>query len=144
MDRGKAWGVNEFLLVQWRAPLASEAPEFVVAITFALRRRAGLALGSLLSARLNQGTLLVGMIPGVYAVSAGPLPPPLPMSGFQMQEILLTAAQSLLAVVLLATLQPEPGGSGAACSGGQIRRAGRLFGRRIVPVPVQLLQYAAG
>jgi len=102
---GKAFGINEFLLVQWLAPLASEAPEFVVAIMFALRGRAGLALGSLLSAKLNQWTLLVGMIPGVYAVSAGTLHHPMPMSGFQMQEVLLTAAQSLLAVVMLATLR---------------------------------------
>ncbi len=102
---GKAFGINEFLLVQWLAPLASEAPEFVVAILFALRAEAGLALGSLLSAKLNQWTLLVGMIPGVFAVSAGTLQHPLPMGHFQMQEIFLTAAQSLLAVVILSTLR---------------------------------------
>lgn len=102
---GKAFGISEFLLVQWLAPLASEAPEFVVAIMFALRARAGLALGSLLSAKLNQWTLLVGMIPGVFALSHGAIDHPIPMGGFQMQEILLTAAQSLLAVVLLATLR---------------------------------------
>ncbi len=105
LGTGKAFGINEFLLVQWLAPLASEAPEFVVAILFALRGRAGLALGSLLSAKLNQWTLLVGMIPGVYAVSSGTLQHPLPMGNFQMQEIWLTAAQSLLAVVMLATLR---------------------------------------
>ncbi len=102
---GKAFGISEFLLVQWLAPLASEAPEFVVAIMFALRARAGLALGSLLSAKLNQWTLLVGMIPWVYALSSGTLAHPLPMGRFQMEEILLTAAQSLLAVVMVATLR---------------------------------------
>jgi cation:H+ antiporter len=101
---GKAFGINEFLLVQWLAPIASEAPEFVVAIMFALRKRAGLALGSLLSAKLNQWTLLVGMIPWVYAVSSGSLASPLPMGQFQMEEIFLTAAQSVLAVVMVATL----------------------------------------
>ena len=68
---GKILGINEFLLVQWLAPIASEAPEFIVALMFAFRGNAGLALGSLLSSKLNQWTLLVGMIPGVYAVSSG-------------------------------------------------------------------------
>lgn len=40
------------------------------------------------------------MIPGVYALSSGTLTP-IPMGAFQMQEILLTAAQSLFAVALL-------------------------------------------
>jgi cation:H+ antiporter len=98
---GKVFGINEFLLIQWLAPIASEAPEFTVAIMFALRGQAGIALGSLLSAKLNQWTLLVGMIPGVYGLSSGSLATPIPMGSFQLQEILLTAAQSLLAVVLL-------------------------------------------
>ncbi|MBM3500638.1 MAG: sodium:calcium antiporter [Armatimonadetes bacterium] len=102
---GKVLGINEFFLVQWLAPIASEAPEFAVAVMFALRAKAGLALGSLISSKLNQWTLLVGMIPAVYAVSAGTLAHPLPMDELQMHEILLTAAQSLLAVVMLAALR---------------------------------------
>jgi len=98
---GKLLGINEFLLVQWLAPIASEAPEFIVALMFALRGNAGLALGSLLSSKLNQWTLLVGMIPGVYAVSFGSFWPPMNMDSHQLQEILLTAAQSLFAVALL-------------------------------------------
>jgi len=102
---GRLFGINEFLLVQWLAPIASEAPEFIVAIMFALRGMAGLALGSLLSSKLNQWTLLVGMIPGVYGVSSGSFATPMPLSGLQMHEILLTAAQSLLAVGLVAGLR---------------------------------------
>lgn len=102
---GKALHINEFLLVQWLAPVASEAPEFIVAISFALRGKAGLALGSLLSAKLNQWTLLVGTIPAVYAVSHGSINHPIPMGATQMHEILLTAAQSLLGVVILSTLR---------------------------------------
>jgi cation:H+ antiporter len=98
---GKAFGINEFFLVQWLAPLASETPEFVVAIMFSLRGQAGVALGSLLSAKLNQWTLLVGMIPGVFALSHGSLDHPIPMGAFQMDELLLTAAQSALAVLIL-------------------------------------------
>ena len=102
---GRIIGVSEFLLVQWLAPIASEAPEFIVALMFAARGRAGLALGSLISSKLNQWTLLVGMIPGVYGVSSGSFAAPIPLDAVQMHEILLTAAQSLLAVGLLAGLR---------------------------------------
>ncbi|MDY0039840.1 MAG: hypothetical protein RBS57_05965 [Desulforhabdus sp.] len=108
---GKVFGINEFLLVQWLAPIASEAPEFTVAIMFALRGHAGVALGSLLSAKLNQWTLLVGMIPGVYGISSASLESPIPMGSFQMHEILLTAAQSLLAVILLIRMRLGPKGA---------------------------------
>ena len=102
---GKMLGVNEFLLVQWLAPIASEAPEFIVALMFAFRGNAGLALGSLLSSKLNQWTLLVGMIPGVYAVSSGGLSPSINLDTHQFQEILLTAGQSIFAVALLLDLR---------------------------------------
>ena len=102
---GKLLGVNEFLLVQWLAPIASEAPEFIVALMFAFRGNAGLALGSLLSSKLNQWTLLVGMIPGVYAVSSGGLSPSINLDTHQFQEILLTAGQSIFAVALLLDLR---------------------------------------
>lgn len=105
VNTGAMLRIDRFLLVQWLAPIASEAPEFVLAIMFALRGQASMALGSLISAKLNQWTLLVGMIPGVYALSHGSLEHPIPMSAFQMDEILLTAAQSLLGVVILASLR---------------------------------------
>lgn len=102
---GKLLGINEFLLVQWLAPIASEAPEFIVAIMFAFRGNASLALGSLLSSKLNQWTLLVGMIPGVYAISSGSATIPIQLDTHQFQEILLTAGQSLFAVSLLLNLR---------------------------------------
>jgi cation:H+ antiporter len=105
IQTGSIFHISQFLLVQWLAPIASEAPEFIVAIIFSLRGKAGLALGSLLSAKLNQWTLLVGMIPGVYAISHGGVRHSIPMNSFQMHEILLTAAQSLLAVIMLAALR---------------------------------------
>jgi cation:H+ antiporter len=70
-----------------------------------------MALGSLISSKLNQWTLLVGMIPGVFAVSHGSLDHPLPMDSLQMHEIFLTAAQSLMAVVLLASMRLGLGGA---------------------------------
>jgi cation:H+ antiporter len=102
---GRLLHINEFLLVQWLAPIASEMPEFVVALMFAWRLRAGLGLGSLLSSKVNQWTLLVGMIPWAFALATGQLGAALPMGSLQMNEILLTAAQSLLAVVMLAGLR---------------------------------------
>lgn len=106
---GKVYGINEFLLVQWLAPIASEAPEFIVAIMFVLRGNAATAMGSLLSSKLNQWTLLVGMIPGVYGIASGGFTVPLPLGPYQLHEIFLTAAQSLLAVALLASLSLGPG-----------------------------------
>ncbi len=105
VQTGAVLGVDEFLLVQWLAPIASEAPEFIVALMLAFSGRAALGLGSLLSAKVNQWTLLVGMIPGVYALAHGSLAHPIPMGRLQMDEILLTAAQSVLAVVVLASLR---------------------------------------
>jgi len=102
---GTLYHINKFLLVQWLAPIASEAPEFTVAIMFSLRKQAGMALGSLLSSNLNQWTLLVGMIPWVYALSHHSWSQPIPMNADQMNEILLTAAQSLLGIVMLSALR---------------------------------------
>jgi cation:H+ antiporter len=105
LSSGKLLHINEFLLVQWLAPIASEAPEFIVAIIFTLRGQASMALGSLLSSKLNQWTLLVGMIPAVYAISAQTFAHPIPMNSFQMNEILLTAAQSVMAVLILSGMR---------------------------------------
>ncbi len=72
---------------------------------FAFRGNATLALSSLLSSKLNQWTLLVGMIPGVYAVSSGSASQPINLDAHQFQEILLTAAQSIFAVALITNLK---------------------------------------
>ena len=135
IQTGHVLHVSQFLLVQWLAPVASEAPEFIVAIIFALRGKAGLALGSLLSAKLNQWTLLVGMIPGVYAVSHGGLAHSIPMDAFQMHEIFLTAAQSLLAVMLLATLRLNIGQA--------LLLFGLFIGQLVTPYLVQLFPHLA-
>ena len=51
---GRRLGIDEFLLVQWLAPLASEAPEFLVAALLAVRGKPGAALAVLLSSKINQ------------------------------------------------------------------------------------------
>lgn len=95
--------IEEFILIQWLAPLASEAPEFIVAIIFALRSNPTAGLGTLISSKVNQWTLLVGMLPLVYSISGGHLQP-MALDGRQAEEIFLTAAQSLLALIVLANL----------------------------------------
>jgi cation:H+ antiporter len=59
VDTRAALGLDEFLLVQWLAPVASEAPEVIVAITFALRGRADDGLGALLAHRCRELPALV-------------------------------------------------------------------------------------
>jgi len=101
---GRSYDIDEFLLVQWVAPLASESPEFVVAVLFALKLRGTVGIGVLVSSKVNQWTLLVGAIPIAYALSLGGLAG-LPLDGRQVQELLLTSSQSLLAAILLADLR---------------------------------------
>ncbi len=101
---GGRLGIDEFLLVQWLAPLASEAPEFVVVSLFAWRGQTGAALGTLVSSKINQWTLLVAMLPLVYSVASGDLRV-LPLDDRQQEEVLLTAMQSLFAVALLLDLR---------------------------------------
>jgi cation:H+ antiporter len=100
---GRTFGIEEFILVQWLAPLASESPEFIVAILFALKAQPGTSMGALLSSKVNQWTLLIGMLPVVYSVSAGNWGG-MQMDSRQVEEIFLTAAQSLFAVAVLANL----------------------------------------
>ncbi len=104
IESGTQLGVDEFQLVQWVAPLASEFPEFLVAGLLAWRLRADAALGALISSKVNQWTLLIGCLPIAYAVSSGSIDP-LPTDGRQTREVMLTAAQSLLAVILLLNLR---------------------------------------
>ena len=106
LEIGRTWGVEQFLLVQWLAPLASESPEFLVAILFALRASAGASLGTLISSKVNQWTLLIGMLPLAYCISAGHLRP-MHLDARQVEEIFLTSAQSLLAVSVLSNFRFE-------------------------------------
>lgn len=104
IETGVSFGIDEFQLVQWVAPLASEFPEFLVAGLLAWRFRADAALGALVSSKVNQWTLLIGCLPIAYAISSGSINP-LPTDTRQSEEVLLTAAQSLLAVILLINLR---------------------------------------
>ncbi|HEX2171805.1 MAG TPA: sodium/calcium exchanger protein, partial [Dehalococcoidia bacterium] len=90
-----------FLLVQWLAPLASEAPEFIVALLFVWRGHAAAGMRTLVSSKVNQWTLLIATLPVVFSFGAGHLGG-MPLVERQQHELWLTAAQSLFAVALIA------------------------------------------
>ena len=102
-DTGQSLGLSEFLLIQWIAPLASEAPEMLLASIFVLKGRGQDGIGILVSSKVNQWTLLVATLPAAYNISAGSLDGLL-MDNRQVIEVFLTAAQSLFAVVLILKL----------------------------------------
>lgn len=104
-------GIDEFLLVQWLAPIASEAPEVIVAITFALRGRADDGMGALLAAKLNQWTLLIACLPIAFYLGGGEFAG-LPLDARQIEELVLTTAQTLLGVAVLTDLQLTRGEAG--------------------------------
>ncbi len=112
---GEALGVSEFLLVQWLAPLASEAPELLVAGLYAWRLNTDAGLGTLVSSKVNQWTLLVGTLPIAFALASGSLHG-LPIVGQQRGELFLTAAQSVFALAILVNRAMS------------VREAGALFG----------------
>ena len=110
VETGAELGISEFLLVQWLAPLASETPELLVAGLYAWRLNVDAGLGTLVSSKVNQWTLLVGTLPIVFALASGSLDG-LPVVARQREELLLTAAQSVFALAILAnrTLSVQEG-----------------------------------
>ena len=121
---GESLGISEFLLVQWLAPLASEAPELLVAILYAWRLNTSNGLGTLVSSKVNQWTLLVGTLPVAFVIAASGLHG-LPIDAHQREELFLTAAQSAFAVAILANLSMS------------VREAGLVLG-------LFLFQFVAG
>lgn len=103
IDTGATLGVDRFLLVQWLAPLASEAPEFIVAVMLARRGNGDDALGTLLSSKVNQWTLLIGTLPFAYLMGGGG--PAMHLDTRQVEEVLLTATQTALGFAVLVQLR---------------------------------------
>lgn len=97
-------GMDPFHAVQWLAPIASEAPEFIIAATWAARGSGNAAIRALVSSKVNQWTLLIGTIPLVYSISGGAIKP-FPLDTLQQHELYLTAAQSLFGVAVLVSLR---------------------------------------
>jgi cation:H+ antiporter len=106
---GRGLHIDETLLIQWLAPLASESPEFVVVVLLALRGRSEMGFGAFVSSKINQWTLLVGGVPVAYAISYAAhghgFTAAMELDGHQVAELWLTATQGLYAVATIIDLR---------------------------------------
>jgi cation:H+ antiporter len=100
---GSVLGIDSYFLVQWLAPLASESPEFIVAVLFALRGKGAAAIGTLIASKVNQWSLLVGSLPVAYTIGGGPTA--LPLDARQVEEFVLTATMTLFGVAIILGLR---------------------------------------
>jgi len=87
-------------MIQWIAPLASEAPELIVVVYLVNKARSTAGFNALISSKLNQWTLLIGTLVVVHSLALGRYGV-LAFDFKQSAEIWLTAAQSFFAVSLL-------------------------------------------
>ncbi len=99
-ELGLQFGVPEFFMIQWIAPLASESPELIVTAYLVNKARSTAAFNALISSKLNQWTLLIGTLAVVYSISLGEYGV-LSFDLKQAAEIWLTAAQSFFALAVL-------------------------------------------
>ncbi|USZ72180.1 sodium:calcium antiporter [Natronosalvus halobius] len=97
---GEGIGIPSFFMIQWIAPLASEAPELIVVVYLVNKARSTAGFNALISSKLNQWTLLIGTLVVVHSIALGHYGV-LAFDFKQEAEIWLTAAQSFFAVSLL-------------------------------------------
>ncbi len=100
LGTARNFGIDSFLMVQWLAPLASEAPEFIVAMYLVRKLRTSAGLNALISSKVNQWTLLIGTIAIIFSLSSMKIVA-LPLDERQTEEVLLTAAQSVFALAII-------------------------------------------
>jgi cation:H+ antiporter len=103
VDSGSSLGIDSYFLVQWLAPLASEAPEFIVAVLFALRGMGAAAIGTLIASKINQWSLLVGSLPIAHFLGGGGTD--LALDARQIEEFVLTASQTVMGVAIIVALR---------------------------------------
>lgn len=97
-------GITAFVFIQWIAPFLSEFPETVTAFYWARRiAPAPMALMNLISSKVSQWTLLVAMIPAVFAVAHGEWE--IQLTTRQSEELLLSFMMMLYGSVTLLKLR---------------------------------------
>jgi cation:H+ antiporter len=101
---GLQYGIPEFFMIQWLAPLASESPELIVVAYLVNKARSTAGFNALISSKLNQWTLLIGTLAVVYSISAGAVGT-LSFDQKQTAEIWITAAQSFFAIAILTNFE---------------------------------------
>ncbi|HVE43076.1 MAG TPA: hypothetical protein VNM14_24590 [Planctomycetota bacterium] len=101
-------GIQGYFFIQWIAPFLSEFPEKVSAYSWAAKEgKAKLGLMNFISSNINQMTMLVAMIPIVYCLSSGKWTAAIIFTEDQKEEVLLTATQAALVMVLLFNMKFE-------------------------------------
>jgi cation:H+ antiporter len=103
-DIGTSIGVPAFFMIQWIAPLASEAPELIVVLYLVNKARSTAGFNALISSKLNQWTLLIGTLVVVHSLALGRYGV-LSFDAKQAAEIWITAAQSLFAIAILVNFE---------------------------------------
>lgn len=98
-------GLQQFVFVQWVAPLVSEFPEMASTLYWARRPdRASVALMNMVSSNINQWTLLTAMLPVIYSLSYG-APTPILFDPRQQSELWLTLGQAAIAAMFLLNME---------------------------------------
>jgi cation:H+ antiporter len=98
------FGVPAFMMIQWLAPFLSEFPEKISAFYWAKSIvRAPMALMNMVSSGIAEFTLLIGVIPIVFCISLGRIET-IPFDWTHRAEILLTATQGILGVIILSKM----------------------------------------
>lgn len=103
VDSGTSLGIDSYFLVQWLAPLASEAPEFIIAVMFAMRGMGAAAIATLIASKVNQWSLLVGSLPVAHFFGGGG--GDLPLDARQIEEFVLTGTQTVMGVAIILALR---------------------------------------
>jgi cation:H+ antiporter len=103
LGTGTLIGIKPYLMLQWIIPIATEAPELVVAFVLLTHGRGGQSLAVLLAGAVSQYTLALGSVPLAYQLGVGVGPLPLPAR--ERIELFLTIGVALYAVASLIMLR---------------------------------------
>jgi cation:H+ antiporter len=109
LGAGTVVGINPFLVLQWVVPVATEAPELVVASVLVVHGRGGQGVAVLLAGAVSQYTLALGTLPFAFVVGAGS--GPLPLAARERVELFLTVGVALYAVAALISFRLSRGDS---------------------------------
>jgi cation:H+ antiporter len=109
LGTGALVGIKPYLMLQWIVPIATEAPELVVAFVLLTHGRGGQSLAVLLAGAVSQYTLALGTVPLAYQAGVGVGPLPLP--GRERIELFLSIGVALYAVASLIMLRLSRGDS---------------------------------
>ena len=97
---GGKFGIDEYYLIQWLAPLASESPEIIKASLFAMKGRSLESISIILSSQANQMSLLIGSMGAIFSFATSSLIS-FPLNDTQGVEFLLTSAFALLQISMI-------------------------------------------